>query len=67
MRHDLHIEIDAPDSLGVRDQWTAIAEGLTAANVAAINRRGGALPVLKFAPSRPPRGATRAITARAWA
>lgn len=37
MRHDLHIEIDAPDSIGVRDQWTAVAEGLTAANLAAIN------------------------------
>jgi hypothetical protein len=35
-RHDLHIEFDGATSDDLRDTWTAVAEGLTAANVAAI-------------------------------
>ncbi len=38
MRHDLHVEVAAPSSLSLRDQWTAIAEGLTACNVTAIRQ-----------------------------
>jgi len=60
MRHDLHIEIDAPDSLGVRDQWTAIAEGVTAANVAAINRRPALLASVRGLRYENPRRAGKA-------
>jgi len=35
-RHDLHIEVKAPSSVSLRDQWTAVSEGLTACNVTAI-------------------------------
>ncbi len=38
MRHDLHVEVAAPSSLSLRDQWTAVAEGLTACNVTAIRQ-----------------------------
>ncbi|MCK4960201.1 MAG: hypothetical protein KAT00_12395 [Planctomycetes bacterium] len=60
MRHDLHIEIDAPDSLGVRDQWTAIAEGITAANVATIQARPALLSHMARVRYENPRRAGRA-------
>ena len=66
MRHDLHVEVAAPSSLSLRDQWTAIAEGLTACNVTAIRqapelveRLSGKLP--RYEPPRKAGKADQAV------